>query len=176
MDSDNHCVPRWDLIIAHPPCTYLSNAGACRLYPKAGKLNRERYELGMQARDFFLKFYNADCERICIENPIPSSIFNLPPHTQIIEPYMFGEPYSKATCLWLKGLPELKATNLLRKYKPYVSCGTSANKGNPEKSGVSRAGGAALVRSKTFAGIAEAFAEQWGNPENYELQLTLEVL
>ena len=162
MDGEEHYIDgKWDLIIAHPPCTYLSNAGACRLYPKKGVLNQERYELGLQGKEFFMQIYNADCEHICIENPIPSKIFNLPPYTQIIQPYEYGEPYSKKTCLWLKNLPKLKPTNVLSNYKPYVSCGTSRNKGNKDKSGVSRAGGAQIVRSKTFWGIAKAFSEQW---------------
>ena len=161
MDGAVHFVKKWDLIIAHPPCTYLSNAGACRLYPKKGQLNQERYKQGVKARDFFLYFYYADCGRIAIENPVPSKIYNLPPYSQIIQPYHFGEPYSKKTCLWLKGLPKLQPTNILTDYKPYVSCGTSRNKGNPDKSGVSRAGGAAKVRAKTFKGIARAMASQW---------------
>ena len=153
---------KWDLIIAHPPCTYLSNAGACRLYPRKGQLNEKRYRKGMQAKDFFMRIYNADCDRICVENPIPSKVFELPQYAQIIQPYEYGHPYSKKTCLWIKGLPKLKPTNILPEYKPYVSCGTSKNKGNKDKSGVSRAGGAALIRSKTFWNIAKAMAAQWG--------------
>ena len=161
MDGSYHEVEMWDLIIAHPPCTYISNAGACRLYPRKGQLDQERYQKGLKAKDFFLKLYNADCEHICVENPIPSKVFELPPYTQTIQPYEYGEPYSKKTCLWLKGLPKLKPTNVLTEYKPYVSCGTSHNKGNKDKAGVSRSGGAAKVRSKTFIGIANAIAEQF---------------
>lgn len=161
-DDKVHSVDgQWDLLIAHPPCTYLSNAGACRLYPKKGQLDMVRYGKGLAAKSFFMKFYNANCEHIAIENPMPSSIFELPEKSQVIQPYQFGEPYSKKTYLWLKGLPKLKGTSLIADYKPYVSCGTSANKGNPEKSGVSRSGGAQKVRSKTFPGIAKAMAEQW---------------
>ena len=162
MDGAWHKIPKWDLIIAHPPCTYLSNAGACRLYPKKGMLNNERYMKGLEAKHFFLLIANADCKKICIENPIPSKIFNMPPYTQIIQPYQFGEPYSKKTCLWIKGLPQLLPTEICENFKPFVSCGTSANKGNPEKAGFSRAGGAQKIRSKTFWGIARAMAEQWG--------------
>lgn len=163
QDGFAHYVPkRWDLIIAHPPCTYLSNAGACRLYPKKRQLDQERYKKGLQAKAFFMKLYNADCEHICVENPIPSKVFEMPPYTQIIQPYEYGHPYSKKTCLWIKGLPELKSTKILSKYKPYVSCSTSKNKGNEDKAGFSRAGGAAKIRSKTFEGIAIAMAEQWG--------------
>ena len=86
----------------------------------------------------------------------------MPKQSQVIQPYEFGEPWSKKTYLWLKGLPPLMATDLRLDYKPYVSCGTSRNKGNADKSGASRAGGAQKVRSKTFTGIARAMAEQWG--------------
>lgn len=161
-DGAEHTISsKWDLIIAHPPCTYLSNAGACRLYPKKGQLDQERYKKGLQAKAFFMKLYNADCEHICVENPIPSKVFEMPPYTQIIQPYEYGHPYSKKTCLWIKGLPKLKPTKILSEYKPYVSCGTSKNKGNKDKAGFSRAGGAAKIRSKTFEGIAAAMAEQW---------------
>lgn len=163
MDGTSHWIGgKWDLLIAHPPCTYLSNAGACRLYPKKGRIDIERYHKGLNAKEFFMQFYNADCDKICIENPIPSRIFDLPPYTQTIQPYEHGEPYSKKTCLWLNGLQKLQPTEILTEYRPYVSCGTSSNRGKPEKSGVSRAGGSAKIRSKTFPGIARAMAEQWG--------------
>ncbi len=163
MDGTEHNVEKWDLIIAHPPCTYLSNAGACRLYPKKGQLNQERYEKGLAAKAFLMKFLKADCEHIAVENPIPSKVFELPPYSQIVQPYEYGHPYTKKTCLWLKGLPKLKSTNVLTEYKPYVSCGTSHNKGNKDKAGVSRRGGSAIIRSKTFPGIAAAMARQWSD-------------
>lgn len=95
MDGTEHEINgKWDMIIAHPPCTYLSNAGARWLY-SGKKLNIERYNKGIAAKEFFMKFYNADCLKIVIENPIPSSVFNLPNYTQIIQPYEHGEPYSK---------------------------------------------------------------------------------
>lgn len=85
---------KWDMIIAHPPCTYLSNAGARWLY--AGKtLNQVRYALGLEAKEFFMAFLNADCPRIAVENPIPSNVYNLPKYTQIIQPYEYGHPWSK---------------------------------------------------------------------------------
>ena len=166
MDGTEHNVEKWNLIIAHPPCTYLSNAGACRLYKILdGKtyIERERFELGLDGKEFFMSFLNAKCEHIAIENPIPSAIYRLPMYTQVIQPYEYGEPYSKKTCLWLKSLPKLKPTKILTEYKPYVSCGTSVNKGNRDKAGVSRAGGAAKIRSKTFKGIAAAMAQQWSD-------------
>lgn len=153
----------WDILIAHPPCTYLTAAGACRMYPRKGQIDPERYAKAMDARRFFMRLYNAPCDRVCVENPRPLKVCKLPPPTQVIQPYEYGHPYSKATCLWLHGLPPLRPTEILTEYKPYVSCGTSRNKGNPDKAGVSRAGGASKIRSKTFPGIAAAMAEQWGS-------------
>lgn len=162
MDGTSHkIVGKWDLLIAHPPCTYMSIAGACRMYPTAGIIDIQRFEKAMAAREFFFKLYNADCDHIAIENPRPLSCVELPNETQRIQPYQFGEPYSKLTYLWLKGLSPLKPTKILSAFKPYVSSNTSKNKGNKSKSGVSRKGGAAKVRSKTFDGIAEAMADQW---------------
>ena len=167
MNGELHSVDKWDLIIAHPPCTYLSKAGACRLYKVIdGKtyIERERFEKGLDAKEFFLQFLdNTDCEHIAVENPIPSAVYRLPEYTQTIQPYEYGHPYSKKTALWLRGLPKLKPSKLLSSYKPYVSCNTSINKGNKDKAGVSRAGGAAKVRSKTFQGIARAMAQQWSD-------------
>lgn len=143
---------KWDMIIAFPPCTYLSNAGARHLY-KGGKLNEERYKKGLEAKEFFMQLYNADCERIAIENPLPSKIYGLPEKTQVIQPYFFGDPYKKRTQLWLKGLPELKSTNIV---KPICSTrlpGNWFNKGGKDRQ---------VNRSKTFPGVAKAMAEQWG--------------
>ena len=152
---------KWDLIIAHPPCTYLSNAGAARLYPKKCELNWERYEKGLQAKAFFMKFYNAPCDKICIENPIPTRIFGLPPYTQTIQPYEHGHPYSKKTCLWLKGLPELTPTNIVEPICSWVSGGSKDNHGNKRKNcGMTFRD--SKTKSKTFEGIAKAMAEQWG--------------
>lgn len=151
----------WDMIIAHPPCTYMSSAGACRMYPSMGKIDDERLAKALEAKEFFMKFFDADCKRIAIENPRPLKIVGLPKESQHIQPYEYGEPWSKLTYLWLKGLPPLMPTEIVSEYKPYVSCSTSRNKGNKAKSGMSRAGGAQKVRSKTFPGIAKAMAQQW---------------
>ena len=130
MDGENHYLSgRWDMIIAFPPCTYLSNAGACRLYPKKGQLDMERYKKGLQAKEFFLKFLNADCNRIAVENPVSSSVFEMPKHTQEIQPYQFNDdgthPYTKKTRLWLKGLPMLIPTTPdCKPVGPYVPAGT----------------------------------------------------
>lgn len=152
---------KWDLIIAHPPCTYLSNAGARWLWA-GNALNMERYLQGLEGKDFFMKFFNADCEKIAIENPIPSNIYEMPKCTQTIQPYEFGEPWSKKTCLWLKGLPPLKPTEIIQDHKPYCSSGSYSRNHDPKYKGASRRGGAAKSRSKTFPGIAKAMAEQWG--------------
>ena len=153
---------KWDLLIAHPPCTYLSAAGACRMYPTKGVVNHDRLKLALEAKAFFMAFINADCEKICVENPLPLKIVELPKHTQVIQPYEYGHPYSKRTLLWLKGLPPLVPTKIIDDYKPWVACNTSKNKGNKDKAGVTRKGGASKTRSKTFQGIASAMAEQWG--------------
>ena len=153
---------KWDLIIAHPPCTYLSNAGAARLYSRKGELNMERYQKGLEAKEFFMCFYNADCPRIAIENPIPIRVFELPPRTQVIQPYEHGHPYSKATYLWLKGLPRLYPTNIVTdNIISWVSGGSKDAHGNPRKQSGTKFRDA-KIRSKTFPGIAKAMAEQWG--------------
>ena len=88
MDGVTHDIGKWDLLIAHPPCTYLSNAGARFLYPK-GVLNEQRLRKGLMAKDFFLRFLWADIPKIAVENPIPSSVYCLPKYTQTIQPYQF---------------------------------------------------------------------------------------
>ena len=140
----------WDMIIAFPPCTYLSAAGACRLFQK-GKLNEERYKKGLAGKAFFLSLLNADCPRVAVENPVSLTIYKLPLYTQEIQPWQFGHPYTKKTRLWLSGLPCLQPTNIVEPLGPWVCSGR-------------KDGGAAhhsLARSKTFIGIAKAMAEQW---------------
>ena len=153
MDGKPHTIDgKWDMIIAHPPCTYLSNAGARFLYPK-GILNEERLAKGMEAKKFFMHFYNSDCERIAIENPIPSKIYGLPPYTQSIQPWMFGHPVQKKTCLWLKGLSPLEPTDIVEERQSTKIPGNWFNQGGKERQ---------KNRAKTFHGIAKAMAEQWG--------------
>ena len=170
MDGVRHVISgRWDMIIAFPPCTYLSNAGACRLYPKKGQLDMERYKKGLQAKEFFLKFLNADCDRIAAENPVSSSVFKMPKHTQEIQPYQFNDdgthPYTKKTRLWLRGLPMLIPTTPdCNPVGPYVPAGTGRK--NREKYGAAKRGEDAKNRAKTFHGIAKAMAEQWAGPVN----------
>lgn len=152
----------WDMLIAFPPCTYLSNAGARHLFPK-GKLNQQRYEKGLKAKEFFLAMYNSPIKHICIENPTPSTIYQLPQPTQVIQPYYFGEPYSKRTLLWLKNLQALKPTKMLDTFEPYI---------NTKKQRKTKAKGNKKLRSKTFQGVASAMAEQWNHPQ-YTEQLRL---
>lgn len=162
MDGVHHYIGRrWDLIIAHPPCTYLSNAGACRLYPKKGELDMERYAKGLEAKEFLLRILNADCEKVCVENPVSSTVFQMPPHTQEIQPWQFGHPVTKKTRLWLRGLPLLSPTDVVEPTAPWIPAGTGRK--DPTKYGrVLRTGKDAVQRSKTFPGVAKAMAEQWG--------------
>lgn len=163
QDGKRHNLPaRWDIIIAHPPCTYISNAGARWLFPN-GKLNYERWQKGREGAEFLSYFLNAPCDKIAVENPIPSKIFNIPPYTQVIQPYEYGHPYSKKTCLWLKGLPDLQPTEIVAEHIPYVSSGSYSKTHDPKYKGASRKGGNAKSRSKTFPGIAKAMASQWSD-------------
>lgn len=149
----------WDLIIAHPPCTYLSRAGARWLY-QGGCINEERLSKGLQAKAFFEAMMNADCPLICVENPTPLKIFGLPEHTQAIQPYEFGHPFSKRTLLWLKGLPPLQPTKLIQDFRPFLPSNTGGKKrGQKFSIGISKN---AKESSKTFNGVAEAMANQWG--------------
>ena len=151
-DVLEHLDKGWDLMIAHPPCTYLSNAGARYLYPK-GKLNEDRYKLGLKAKEFFMALYNAPINKICVENPISSRIFALPKYTQTIQPYEYGHPVQKKTCLWLKNLHELKPTNIIYKRQSTKIPGNWFNKGGKDRQ---------KNRSKFFDGFAQAMADQWG--------------
>lgn len=92
--TEHHIAGKWDLIIAHPPCTYFSTAGANWLF-RGGKLNEERYARGLEMKDLFMAVFNADCDRIAIENPVVMKIWELPKHTQEIQPYQFGHPFTK---------------------------------------------------------------------------------
>lgn len=162
MDGASHAVSEWDMIIAHPPCTFLSNAGARHLW-KNHELNLERYAEGLNAKRFFLRFYNADCEKIAIENPVPSRIYELPEYDQIIQPYEYGHPFSKRTCLWLKNLPNLKPTNIVQPIGTYCPSGSySYSHSHADRYRGLFTRDRAKNRSKTFPGIAKAMAEQWG--------------
>lgn len=155
---------KWDMIIAFPPCTYMTKAGAVRMRVK-GQISKERYEKAMLAKEFFMKIYNADCPKIAIENPTPMKMIGLPPCSQVVQPYDFGHPYSKRTCLWLRGLPPLFATQIMQDYTPYINGGCKDAKGNYRKFH-GRKERDPKMRSKTFPGIAKAMAEQWAGKAN----------
>jgi hypothetical protein len=142
---------KWDMIIAFPPCTHLCSSGA-RWFAEGAK----PIELQYQARDFFMMFANADCKKIAIENPVGkmSTYYRKP--DQIINPYEYGHPEQKKTCLWLKGLPKLKATNNVHDYMMTLPI--------KERTRIHWLGSNhSRERSKTYTGIAQAMAEQWGN-------------
>ena len=151
-DVLKHLRDGWDMMIAHPPCTYMSNAGARFLYPK-GKLNEERLKKGLIAKDFFMRLLYSSIPKICVENPLPSSVFCLPKHTQVIQPFEHGHPFKKRTQLWIKGLPELKPSNVIDIKQSTKVSGNWFNKGGKDRQ---------KNRSKTFPGIAKAMAAQWG--------------
>ena len=153
---------RWDLMIAHPPCTYLSYVGV-RHWKKPGR--KEKREMAMQ---FFMSLIEAPIAKICVENPVgwPNTVYRKP--DQIIHPYYFGEPIQKRTCLWLKGLPKLEyADTRIEKPPPLFYSKGKKTKGKPINwvEGVSRVGTAkerTKARSITFQSIADAMADQWG--------------
>lgn len=149
-DGKVHHIGQWDLLIAHPPCTHLAVSGA-RWFAEGKKPLSLKYE----AAAFFLKFAEAPIKHIAIENPVcvMSTLYRKP--DQIVNPWQFGHPEQKKTCLWLKNLPLLHETNNVYEYMMTLS--------EKEKNRIWWLGsGHAKERSKTFPGIAEAMAEQWG--------------
>lgn len=163
MDGLVHEVGKWDLLIACPPCTYLCNAGANRLRIN-GEIQVERMEKAKLAKAFFLTMLNADIPRIAVENPVPGKIHGLPDYSQIIQPYMFGDAWCKRTCLWLKNLPVLMATDIVVPRGKWVAAGSHGRACRPGKWEV-KGKRDQKERSKTFPGIARAMAEQWGGLE-----------
>ena len=147
---------KWDMIIAFPPCTHLAVSGA-RYFAKKQKDGRQQ-----QGIDFFMEFTYADCKKIAIENPVGvmSSRYRKP--DQIIQPYEFGEPERKTTCLWLKGLPKLHPTEIIE--PKIIKCASGAIENNWHMETLPlKPKERSKLRSKTFLGIAKAMAEQWGN-------------
>lgn len=137
------CVPHWDLIIAHPPCTYLTRAAGAFLY-RGHKVDEARLTKGMEAAQFFRQMLNAPAHFVAVENPVPFKIFNLPPPSCAIDPYDYGAPWSKKTLLWLKNLPPLFRTLENPNRRSWVYSTRGGKK-----------------RSKSFQVIAKAMAEQW---------------
>ena len=159
------------MIIAFPPCTYLTVTGN-RWFnvERYGKKAIQRYEFRKNAIDFFMAFANADCEKIVIENPVGvmSSEWRKP--NQIINPWQFGDSYEKKTCLWLKGVSELKPTNIVE-IPPRIKydSGKSMPSWYAEAWHLPKEE-RAKIRSKTFPGIAKAMAEQWGNNDGLSVK------
>ena len=139
----------WDMMISHPVCTYL-----CR---HRARWNTDKNILDQKAaKEFFMRFLDADIEFVCVENPVPLRALQLPQYTQIIQPWQFGHDYSKKTCLWLRKLPKLKPTKIVELTYYTTPNGRKFTKGwyfTPRNS---------KDRSRTFQGIADAMAEQWG--------------
>jgi len=134
----------WDLMIAHPDCTYLANSGVQHLHKEPGRWGRME-----EAKEFFYRLKNCDIPRICIENPIPHKYGLGKTYSQIIHPWQFGHPESKAICLWLKKLKKLKFTNLVEGREQRI---WKMSPGQMRKE----------LRSVFFPGISWAMADQWG--------------
>ena len=158
QDGKEHYVEEWDMIIAFPPCTHLAVSGARHFKQKIADGRQQ------QGIDFFMKFANCKCPKVVIENPVGIMSTKWRKPNQIIQPFQFGEPFRKTTCLWIKGLPQLKSTNIVDegeqvKFKSGKSMPkwySDAFRLPPKER--------SIVRSKTFPGIAKAMAEQWGTP------------
>lgn len=170
VDGERHYIyGKWDLLIAHPPCTYLTITGnrwfnVEKYKEKAIKRINDR----QQAYEFFMAFVNADCDTIAIENPIGYINTHYRKPDQIIQPYQFGNHARKSTCLWLKNLPKLKPTNIVDPgeiLEGGYSVGASANYAVDENGKIIAWNDprTSKIRSKTFPGIAQAMAEQWGD-------------
>jgi len=158
---------KWDLLIAHPPCTHLSSSGQWA-YNKGKDIN-----LKYDAINFFMNFVNADCDKIAIENPVGVMSTHYKKPDQIIQPYWFGDKAQKSTCLWLKNLPKLTPTNIVEKgeFVEWIDKKTGKTKRQSKydidilrtaKTNEERS----KLRSKTFQGIADAIAQQWGEIKN----------
>lgn len=163
MDGLLHDIGHWDMVIAHPPCTYLTAAGAVRLFaPDHSIKDPVRDMKGWAAADFFMEFLKCDVRYVAVENPCPLRRYSLPPYSQIVEPYYFGDPWRKRTCLWLRNLPELLPTNFVEPKGLWVG----STSGRRDASVYSRYSLSShrdqKTRSKTFYGIAYAMASQWG--------------
>ena len=163
MDGLAHTIDtKWDLIIAHPPCTYLTVTGNRwfneeRYGDKARKRKQDRDE----AIQFFLAFANADCDRIAIENPVGVMSTHFRKPDQTVHPYMFGDPERKATCFWLKGLPLLQPTNVVEPVVIQFKNGRGTDSPWHLNTISLPPAERSKARSKTFPGMAKAMAEQW---------------
>ena len=152
----------WDLMIAHPPCTYLANSGVRWLYNDDGTDNVDRRENVKLAAGFFAALYEQyHIPMVCVENPIPHCHAELPAYTQLIQPWQFGGNYSKATCFWLRGLRPLVPSVLTKPEHIEHACHLEPPGPDRQKN-----------RSKTYPGIANAIAAQWGGDWQPEFSLS----
>lgn len=170
MDGTLHCIDgKWDMLIAHPPCTYLSNVATRHYSLRCTPADKvvERWDKRARSTVFFMQLCLADIPKIAVENPIGfmNTAYRKP--DQIIHPYMFADSVedtdqyvTKATCLWLHGLPKLKTNNLPKPNNGEIFGFMPSGKAKTWEDSYSRSG---KVRSKTFPGIAKAMAEQWGS-------------
>ncbi len=168
MDGQTHDVGKWDLLIAHPPCTYLSNVAGIHfsLKYRSSEYVVERWKNRGLSAVFFMKFLLANAERIAVENPVGFMNTAFRSADQTIHPYMFAESendvenyVTKATCLWLVNLPPLRTNGLAKPDNGKLFGKLPSGKNRTWEDTYSRK---AKVRSKTFPGIARAMAEQWG--------------
>lgn len=146
---------KWDILIAHPPCTYLANSGVQHLHKDA-----TRWEKLREAREFFLELLNAPIPKRAIENPVPHCYAKLPKYTQIIHPWQFGHEVQKKTCLWLRDLPPLVPSKIVGKGERYFRKDGTSNGSKWYQ--LPPSGERWKHRSRTFQGIADAMAAQWG--------------
>jgi hypothetical protein len=158
-DARHYLSYDWDLLIAHPPCPYLTALSAPHLYPKK-EVNCYRLKKGLEAKEFFMEFYNAPIKFKCIENPRPLKIWNLPMHSQIIQPYQFGDPFSKMTYLWTQNLRPLVHTNVLTEHTPWIHSGKNNYYLRTQSVENNNSG---KKNSQSFKGIAKAMAEQYSS-------------
>lgn len=163
-----HIEGQWDLLIAHPPCTYLTVSGNAHFnVEKYGEKAYQRWKDRVAAAVFFMRFVASDCGRIAIENPIGVMGTAYRKADQIIQPYEYGHHARKSTCLWLKNLPKLQPTNIVdpgRIDRTGHSYGASSAYAVDENGKILSWNDprTAKIRSKTYPGIAKAMAEQWG--------------
>lgn len=168
----------WDLMVAHPPCTYLAVSGATHMYNKDGSVNQERKKNQEESLAFVKALMDAPIKHIAIENPISVISTKIRKPDQIIQPWMFGDKFTKSTCLWLKNLPKLVPTDIVDKgeFKEWVDKKTGKKKRqamwfyNALLTAKTKAERQTL-RSKTFPGIAKAVADQWSKAITNDLSV-----
>ena len=166
FDGEHHVIRgEWDLLICHPPCTYLCSLGTvwfAEKYPLEQRLKRKKNQ--EDAVNFFMIFVNAKCDHVAIENPVGIMSTRYKKPSQYIQPYEYGHPFTKKTCLWLKGLNTLVPTNIVEPSGGHwVSAGIKNRESQNKAVNKSGVGKSKKNRSKTFEGIAQAMADQWGS-------------